>query len=107
MNIWLQLSGIVAIYGVLFYIWYALKTRRGLGAWLQKQNDRKELRLVETLGVSMRTSLLLVEARGQPLLLVVSPQGVQMLPLKTDAAEGLKIYQAARSATAGRVTNGE
>ena len=96
-NLWFQLAAILAIYGALFYLWYALRTRRGIGAWLRKQAEHREMRIVENLGISARTSLILVEARGQHVLVAVSPQGVQMLPLPE--AKGAPVLNGAHPAT--------
>ncbi len=78
----LAFFGIIALYGGLFLLWYMVKTRRGLGAWLSKQRDQKEIKWIETQGIATRTSVVLVEVRNQPLVIVVSPHGVQVHPLE-------------------------
>ncbi|MBI4023661.1 MAG: flagellar biosynthetic protein FliO [Verrucomicrobia bacterium] len=81
MSPWLQLLAIAVLYAGLFYVWYAVKTRRGLGAWLRKQTSQREIHVVESQGIGPRVSLTLVEVRGQSFLVAQSPQGVQMVPL--------------------------
>jgi len=80
-NSWISLLALAALYAVLFYVWYSVKTRRGVGAWLRKQDERKEIHLIESLGIAPRSSILLVEVRGQSLLVAQSPQGIQVVPL--------------------------
>lgn len=86
MNPWVSLITLAALYGVLFYLWYAVKTRRGIGAWLSRtcgaRNPQREIQLIESLGVGPRASLLLIEVRGQPLLVAQFPQGIQVFPLE-------------------------
>jgi hypothetical protein len=86
----LGVLGVVAIYGVLFYLWYAVKTRRGVGKWLQKQVKEREIRHVESINLGMRTTLSLVEVKGKRFLVLTSPQGVQLRPVdsSTDSLEG-------------------
>ena len=85
-NPWLQILAVLLLYGVLFYVWYAVKTRRGLGLWLQKSASKAEIRIVETQGIGPRTSATLIEVRSQPLLVIQSPHGIQVVPLGREAA---------------------
>ena len=81
MNPWFQLFAVLLLYGILFYIWYAVKTKRGLGVWLQKTKPQTEIRLIESQGIAPRTSAILIEVRNQPILVVQAPQGIQVVPL--------------------------
>lgn len=85
MNSWISLLALGAVYAALFYLWYAVKARRGVGGWLRKQETQREIHLIESFGVAPRTSLLLVEVRGQSLLVAQSPQGIQIVPLEKSA----------------------
>jgi len=80
--IWISGLAIAALYGGLFYLWYAVKNQRGLGAWFAKQKNQKEIKWIETQGIAPRTSVVLVEVRGQSLVIVLSPHGVQVHPLQ-------------------------
>jgi hypothetical protein len=73
---------IVGIFGFLFYVQYAVKSQKGLGIWLKKQVTHRELKLIESMSLGMRTSLHLVEAKGKNVLVLVSPHGVKMISLE-------------------------
>jgi len=82
-----QLLLIAAVFGFLFYVWYAVTTRRGIGKWLvQRQSDR-EIQIVDQLGIAPRASVLLVEVREQSFLIAQAPQGIQIVPLKDAPAK--------------------
>jgi flagellar biogenesis protein FliO len=85
----LGVLGIVAIYGFLFYLWYSLKTQRGLGAWLKKNVKEKDIRVLEVANLGFRTSIYLIDVRGKRFLVLTSPQGVQLKAVdsSTDALE--------------------
>lgn len=87
MNPIVQLLLIAAVFGFLFYVWYAVTTRRGIGKWLvQRQSDR-EIQIVDQLGIAPRASVLLVEVREQSFLIAQAPQGIQIVPLKDAPAK--------------------
>ena len=82
MNPIVQLLLIAAIFGFLFYVWYAVTTRRGIGKWLTQRQLDREIQIVDQVGIAPRASLLLVEVREQSFLVAQGPQGIQMTPLK-------------------------
>jgi flagellar biogenesis protein FliO len=81
-SLWFQILAMVALYGGLFYLWYAVKSQKGIGAWLSKQKATKEIKVLETQGIAQRTSVVLVEVRGNPLVIVLSPHGIHVHPLQ-------------------------
>lgn len=71
----------LVLYGGLFYVLYLVKTRQGLGAWLVKHQASKEIKFIESKGIAPRTSVALIEVRGQPLVVVIAPNAVSVHPL--------------------------
>jgi flagellar biogenesis protein FliO len=84
-NPWFQLLAILLLYGVLFYVWYVVKTRRGFGAWFQKSVAQSEIQVVESKPIAPRTQAILLKVRDQSLLVIQSPQGIQMAVLDKEA----------------------
>ncbi len=78
---WFQLLGIALIFGTLSYLWYAVTTRRGIGTWLHQRKALREIQLIEKLAITTRSSLFLVDVRGQSFLIGHSPQSLQIISL--------------------------
>ncbi|MDD2709686.1 MAG: flagellar biosynthetic protein FliO [Verrucomicrobiae bacterium] len=76
---WFQLLLIALLYAALLYVWYAVKTKQGIGLWLRKNVQKKEIHVVECISLGARTSLYLIEVRNQSMLLVASPSGNQII----------------------------
>lgn len=85
---WYQALPLVALFGALFYIWYAVKTGQGVGRWLKTRVAQREIRVIESVSLAARTSLVLVEIRGETFLVTVSPQGTQIIAFKPRSESG-------------------
>lgn len=85
---WFQLLGIALIFGTLSYLWYAVTTRRGIGTWLHQRKVLREIQLVEKLAITTRSSVFLIDVRGQSFLVGHSPQSLQIISLPQSSENG-------------------
>jgi len=76
---------IAAVFGFMFYLWYAVTTRRGIGRWLVQRQGEREIKVIDQIGIAPRASILLVEVRNQSFLVAQGPQGIQVVSLKSNA----------------------
>jgi flagellar biogenesis protein FliO len=74
----LQILSILALFGVLFYLWYAVKTGKGIGSWLVKNSGKRQIKVLDSIGIAPRTAAILLEVKDQPVVVVLSPHGVAM-----------------------------
>ncbi len=73
---------VIAVLGFMFYLWYAVTTRQGIGKWLVQRHGNHEIQIVDQVGIAPRASILLVDVRNESFLVAQGPQGVQIVSLK-------------------------
>jgi hypothetical protein len=74
----LQILSILALFGVLFYLWYAVKTGKGIGNWLVKNAGKRQIKVLDSIGIAPRTAAILLEVKDQSVVVILSPHGVAM-----------------------------